>query len=89
MAGRNAVIEKKTKKHCCLKSLNHEEWDLMDLWVELTCTCSFANFKVLSRKVELSKLFAMMHSKKVQTVSSFLGDKLTTSPVQGTSEISV
>ena len=29
-----------------------------------------------------------MHSKKVQMVSSFLGDKLTTSPVQGTSEIS-
>ena len=29
-----------------------------------------------------------MHSKKGQTVFSFLGDKLTTLPVQGTSEVS-
>ena len=29
-----------------------------------------------------------MHSKKGQTVFSFLGDKITTLPVQGTSEVS-
>ena len=48
MAVRNAVIEK--KRHCHLKSLNHEKWDLMDLRVELTCTCSFTNLKFFPEK---------------------------------------
>ena len=43
---------------------------------------------LIPEKFTLSKLFVMMHSKKRQKVSSFLGDKLTTSFRQGTSEIS-
>ena len=35
----------------------------------------------------LSKLFATMHYKKRQMVSSFHGGKLTTSPVLGTKKI--
>ena len=38
-------------------------------------------------KFRSSKLFATMYFRKGQMVCSFLGDKFTTSPVQGTSEI--
>ena len=42
------------KKRCRLKSINHERWDLMDLWVELYLNCKF---KVLSRKVYIIEAF--------------------------------
>ena len=46
------------------------------------------NLKVLALHAHtLSKLFATLHSRKGETVSSCLGDKFITSPVQGTSEI--
>ena len=51
---------------------------------------TIAHLKFFPEKFTLSKLSAMMYSKKRQlTTSSFLGDKLTVSPVQGTSEISI
>lgn len=49
---------------------------------------SIANSKFTPEKLKLLNLFMMMDSKKDQTVSSFLGDKLSTLPMQGTSEIS-
>lgn len=50
---------------------------------------SIANSKFTPEKFTLLKLFMTMDSKKDPTVSSFLGDKLTTLPcMQGTSEIS-
>ena len=49
---------------------------------------SIANSKFTPEKLKLLNLFMMMDSKKDQTVSSFLGDKPSTLPMQGTSEIS-
>ena len=55
----------------------------MDLWVELYQHCKF---KVISRKIYIIEAFRdLMHFKKGQTVSIFIADKLTTSPMQGTS----
>ena len=48
---------------------------------------SIVNLKFFPEKFILSKLSAPMHSRKGQKVSSFLGDKLLISPVQGTLEI--
>ena len=49
---------------------------------------SIANSKFTPEKLKLLNPFMMMDSKKDHTVSSFLGDKLSTLPMQGTSEIS-
>ena len=49
---------------------------------------STANSKFSPEKLKLLNLFTMMDSKKDQMVSSFPGDKLSTLPMQGTSEIS-
>lgn len=49
---------------------------------------STANSKFSPEKLKLLNLFTMMDSKKDQMVSSFPGDKLSTLPIQGTSEIS-
>ena len=46
------------------------------------------SLKFYAENFTLSKLFATMHFKKGEKVSSFPGNKLTTSFVQGTSEIS-
>lgn len=46
------------------------------------------NSKFSPEKLKLLNLFMMMDSKKDQMVSSFPGDKLSTLPMQGTSEIS-
>ena len=43
---KNTVDYTCLKKSCPLKSINHERWDLMDLWAELYC-----KFDVLSRQV--------------------------------------
>ena len=59
----------------------------MELWVEKKGFIRIANLKFYPEKL-LSKLFATMHFKKGEKVSSFPGNKLTTSFVQGTSEIS-
>lgn len=48
---------------------------------------STANSKFSPEKLKLLNLFTMMDSKKDQMVSSFPGDKLSTLPIQGTSEI--
>ena len=49
---------------------------------------AYCKFKFLFRKVYINEAFVTMRSKKGQAVSSFLGDKLTTSFVHGSSEIS-
>ena len=57
----------------------------MDLWVKLYQHCKF---QVLSRKGYIIDAFLEVAFQKTgQTVPSFLADKPTTSPVQGTSEI--
>ena len=44
--------QQQQKKHIVAwRSLNHEKWDLMDLQVELTCTCSIANLKLFPEKL--------------------------------------
>ena len=42
------------KKRCLLKSINHEQWDLMDLWVQLYYHCKF---KVLLKNVYIYEAF--------------------------------
>ena len=49
---------------------------------------STANSKFSPEKLKLLNLFTMMDSKKDQMVSSFPGYKLSTLPIQDTSEIS-
>ena len=67
---------------------NHERWNVTDLWVEKKGFIRIANLKFYPEKFTLSKLFATMYFKKGEKVSSFPGNKLTTSLVRGTSEIS-
>ena len=62
--------------------------ELTDLWVEKKALLELQNLKFYPEKFTLSKLFATMYFKKGEKVSSFPGNKLTTSLVQGTSEIS-
>ena len=65
--------------------INHERQDLMDLRVKLYQHCKF---QVLSRKGYIIDAFLEVAFQKIgQTVPSFLADKPTTSPGQGTSEI--
>ena len=66
-------LKKSRKKRFPLKIISHEQWDLMDFWVELYWHCKFIAFP---EKFTLSKLFSTIHSNKDQTVSSYLGDNL-------------
>ena len=61
------------KKNCHLKSLNHEKWDLMDLRVEVTFTCSFTNLKFFPEKFNYQSFLQWCIPKKYKQFPVFLG----------------